>query len=77
MLNVVATEAHGRWSYHVERDSRAHQEQERTWLAYQEPEWLAERHGVGPEAHDTASKMAVALAALARAATGRPSARSG
>ena len=41
----------------------------KTWLAYNDPAWLAQRHGLGPEADATVGAMTAALAALARAAT--------
>ncbi len=42
----------------------------KTWLSYNEPHWLAERHGLGAAADKTLAAMAEALAALAREATG-------
>ena len=41
-----------------------------TWLAYNDPAWLAKRHGLTREADASASALAAALAALAKAATG-------
>ena len=41
----------------------------KVWLAYNDPAWLARRHGVGPEAEPTVKAMTAALAALAAAAT--------
>ena len=41
----------------------------KTWLSYNEPAWLAGRHGVGPEAERFVGAMSAALAALARKAT--------
>jgi uncharacterized protein (DUF302 family) len=38
----------------------------KTWLSYNEPRWLAERHGVGPGGEKTLAAMTEALAALAR-----------
>ena len=40
-----------------------------TWLAYNDPQWLARRHGVGAELDRTLHAMADALAAVAREAT--------
>ena len=39
-----------------------------TWLSYNDPRWLARRHGLGPEAEAVASTLAAALDALAKAA---------
>jgi uncharacterized protein (DUF302 family) len=41
----------------------------KTWLSYNDPGWLAKRHGLGPEAGAAISAMTAALDALARAAT--------
>jgi uncharacterized protein (DUF302 family) len=41
----------------------------RTWLSYNDPRWLAERHGLGPEAEGTASAMDALLRAIAETAT--------
>ena len=41
----------------------------KVWLAYNDPAWLARRHGLGPEVEPTVKAMTAALAALARAAT--------
>jgi uncharacterized protein (DUF302 family) len=43
-----------------------------TWLSYNDPGWLAKRHGLGPEVDATVSALAAALDALARAATASP-----
>jgi uncharacterized protein (DUF302 family) len=40
-----------------------------TWLSYNDPGWLAKRHGLRPEAEATVTAMTAALAAIARAAT--------
>ena len=40
-----------------------------TWLAYNDPRWLAQRHGVDAGLHRTLHAMADALAAMAREAT--------
>jgi uncharacterized protein (DUF302 family) len=43
-----------------------------TWLSYNDPNWLAKRHGLGHEAEATVSAMAAALDAIARTATAPP-----
>jgi uncharacterized protein (DUF302 family) len=43
-----------------------------TWLSYNDPSWVAKRHGLGHEVEATVSAMAAALAAVARAATASP-----
>ena len=40
-----------------------------TWLAYNDPAWLAERHGIGADAAPVIAALSGALAALAKAAT--------
>jgi uncharacterized protein (DUF302 family) len=40
-----------------------------TWLSYNDPSWLAKRHGLGHEVDATVAALAAALDALARAAT--------
>jgi uncharacterized protein (DUF302 family) len=40
-----------------------------TWLSYNEPSWIAQRHGV-TNAAPVASKMTAALSAMSRKATG-------
>jgi uncharacterized protein (DUF302 family) len=40
-----------------------------TWLSYNDPGWLARRHGVGHESEATLHAMTAALNALAKAAT--------
>ena len=40
-----------------------------TWLSYNDPRWLAQRHGVGRDADATINAMAAALSAVATAAT--------
>jgi uncharacterized protein (DUF302 family) len=44
----------------------------KVWLTYNDPIWLAKRHGVGPGATPTISAMAVALGDIARRVTMRP-----
>jgi uncharacterized protein (DUF302 family) len=41
----------------------------KTWLSYNEPGWLAARHGLGSEAGQAVNAMTQALAALAQKAT--------
>jgi uncharacterized protein (DUF302 family) len=41
---------------------------EATWISYNDPSWLAKRHGVGQEAEATANALSKVLAELARAA---------
>ncbi len=41
----------------------------KSWLAYNDPAWLARRHGLGPEVEPTVKALTAALAALAAAAT--------
>ena len=43
-----------------------------TWLSYNDPGWLAKRHGLGHEVDPTTGAMAAALDAMARAATSAP-----
>jgi uncharacterized protein (DUF302 family) len=40
-----------------------------TWLSYNDPGWLAKRHGLGDEVKAAVSGMTAALAAVAKAAT--------
>jgi uncharacterized protein (DUF302 family) len=39
-------------------------------LTYNDPAWLARRHGLGPASHDSLEAIAKALATLTRSATG-------
>ena len=41
-----------------------------TWLSYNDPDWLARRHGLGSEAETALEAMSGALRAIAAAATG-------
>ena len=43
-----------------------------TWLSYNDPSWLAKRHGPGHEVEATVGAIAAALDAMARTATGSP-----
>jgi uncharacterized protein (DUF302 family) len=44
-------------------------DQGKTWLAYNDPQWLAARHGAGAGADRALAAMAEALAAVAKEAT--------
>ena len=44
----------------------------KTWLSYNDPSWLAKRHGLGPEVDPAVNAMAAALSAVARKATVSP-----
>jgi uncharacterized protein (DUF302 family) len=44
----------------------------KTWLSYNDPSWLVERHGLGPEVKTTVSGLATAVNLVARAATAAP-----
>ena len=41
----------------------------KTWLSYNDPGWLAQRHGIGPETQPVVSNMTAALDGVAAAAT--------
>jgi uncharacterized protein (DUF302 family) len=41
-----------------------------TWIAYNDPQWIADRHGLGPAAAGAVAAMAQGLAALAATAAG-------
>ena len=41
-----------------------------TWLSYNDPSWLAARHGLDPEANQAVAGMTAALASCARQAVG-------
>ena len=43
-----------------------------TWLSYNDPGWLAKRHGLGNEAQATVNALTAGLGALAKAATAAP-----
>jgi uncharacterized protein (DUF302 family) len=43
-----------------------------TWLSYNDPSWLAQRHGLGHEVDATITAMTIMLGALAKAATAAP-----
>jgi uncharacterized protein (DUF302 family) len=42
------------------------------WLSYNDPSWLAKRHGLGHEVEAAVSKITAALAAVAKAAIASP-----
>jgi uncharacterized protein (DUF302 family) len=44
----------------------------KTWLSYNDPSWLANRHGLGDEVDTTVNAMAGALDKMAKAATISP-----
>src|SRR5215470_7662062 len=41
-----------------------------TWLSYNDPRWLAERHGLGHDAEPTINALTAALRGIGKAATG-------
>jgi uncharacterized protein (DUF302 family) len=41
-----------------------------TWLSYNDPSWLAKRHGLGPDVEATVNALTTATHAVAKAATG-------
>jgi uncharacterized protein (DUF302 family) len=43
-----------------------------TWLSYNDPAWLAKRHGVDPKVHSTIEAISAGLSALAKKATTSP-----
>jgi uncharacterized protein (DUF302 family) len=43
-----------------------------TWLSYNDPSWLAKRHGHGHEFDEAVNAMTRALAAVAKAVTASP-----
>jgi len=43
-----------------------------TWLSYNEPGWIAQRHGVGANAESIVNRMAATLSAMSKAAAGTP-----
>ncbi len=44
----------------------------KTWLSYNDPSWLAKRHGLGPEVDPAVNAIAATLSAVAREATTSP-----
>jgi uncharacterized protein (DUF302 family) len=43
-----------------------------TWLSYNDPSWLAKRHGLGHEVEVAVNAITAAIAAVAKAATESP-----
>jgi uncharacterized protein (DUF302 family) len=43
-----------------------------TWLSYNDPVWLAKRHGLGPDVEATVNTLTTAIHALTKAATDQP-----
>ena len=43
-----------------------------TWLSYNDPHWIAKRHGLGQEAESAIGAISAALDALAKIAAGGP-----
>jgi len=43
-----------------------------TWLSYNDPAWLARRHGLGQEVEVTVSALSAALAGITKTATAPP-----
>ena len=43
-------------------------ERQQTWLSYNDPRWLAHRHGIGAELQPVLDTMTTALEAVANAA---------
>jgi uncharacterized protein (DUF302 family) len=43
-----------------------------TWLGYNDPAWLAQRHGIGPDAAATIALLSAMLHAVAQEATAPP-----
>lgn len=41
----------------------------KTWLTYNDPHWIAERHGLGHDVDQTVKALGEALAAISKAAT--------
>jgi uncharacterized protein (DUF302 family) len=44
----------------------------KTWLSYNDPSWLAKRHGLGPDRDQTIAAMVAGLSAVAKKVTERP-----
>jgi uncharacterized protein (DUF302 family) len=44
----------------------------KTWMSYNDPSWLAKRHGLGPEVDPTVNALAAALSAIAEKAAASP-----
>ena len=46
--------------------------QGKTWLAYNDPHWIAKRHGLGPDLNQAINAMAAGLSAIAKKVTQHP-----
>ena len=44
----------------------------KTWLTYNDPRWIAKRHGLGPEMSPTIDAMVAGFSAVAKRVTERP-----
>jgi len=44
----------------------------KTWLTYNDPRWIAKRHGLGPDMNPTIDAMLAGLSAVAKKMTERP-----
>jgi uncharacterized protein (DUF302 family) len=44
----------------------------KTWLTYNDPRWIAKRHGLGPDVKQTIDAMVTGLSAIAKKVTERP-----
>jgi uncharacterized protein (DUF302 family) len=44
----------------------------KTWLSYNDPRWLAKRHGLGPDMDQAINAMAAGVSAIAKKVTERP-----
>ena len=44
----------------------------KTWLSYNDPSWLAKRHGLGSQLDSQVNAMVVGITAIAREAAGSP-----
>jgi len=45
-------------------------ENQKVWLSYNEPSWLADRHALSPQFAEVTQRMSAALAAVSKAAAG-------
>jgi uncharacterized protein (DUF302 family) len=44
----------------------------KTWLTYNDPRWIAKRHGLGTDINQTIDAMVAGLSAVAKKVTERP-----
>ena len=44
----------------------------KTWLTYNDPRWIAKRHGLGPDINPTIDAMVAGFSAIAKKVTERP-----